>query len=283
MDVIKKDILIQLLSVCALFLIFVIFLSNAQKPQKVYPAQGFFPTSTPAPFSPFPYQPPKIPYSRAYLTMLVGDSIVASLGPNAASLRLHLIELYPDHEFVNYNYGFGATSIETLPDRLIKDSVYEGQNFPAILSQGFDLIIIESFGYNPLSQLTEKEGLAKHMRILDESIKRIIKAKPESVVAIMTPIAPSKSLFAKGVYDLSTEQRISWANERVSYVEEVIKYARENEIPLINVYEKSLTPDGGGNLRYINPDDYIHPSQEGVDLMGKTIAEFIFSNKIFPE
>ncbi|KKQ98575.1 MAG: hypothetical protein UT24_C0009G0075 [Candidatus Woesebacteria bacterium GW2011_GWB1_39_12] len=285
MDIQKKDVFIRLLSLSVLFLIFVASLSNVQRPQKVNPARGFNPTYTPTPipFNPFPYKIPTIPYSRAYRTMLVGDSIVGSLGPNADRLRQHLIVFYPSHEFVNYNYGFGATSIETLPERLAENTVYRGQSYQPILSQGFDLIIVESFGYNPLSQLNEGEGLAKHMQILDENIKKIIIEKPHSVVAIMTPIAPNKSYFAKGVYDLSSEERIKWANERISYIEAVIVYAKDNEIPLINVYEKSLTAQDDGNLAYINPDDYVHPSAEGIELISRTIAEFIFSAKIFPE
>ncbi|OGM25887.1 hypothetical protein A2962_00470 [Candidatus Woesebacteria bacterium RIFCSPLOWO2_01_FULL_39_61] len=285
MEVLKKNILIELLSISILFFIFIIFLSGAQKPQTVYPAQGFIPapSPTPTPFNPFPYNPPKIPYSRAYRIMLVGDSIIASLGPNAQLLRQHLIELYPEHEFVNYNYGFGATSIETLPERLSQETTYKEQKFQSILSQGFDLIIIETFAYNPLPQYSDGEGLAKHISTLDESIKQIILKKPEAVVTIMTPIAPSKTLFAKGVYDLTPIERAEWAEERIVYINKVIEYAREKQIPLINVYEKSLTPQGEADLKYINPDDYIHPSAAGVDLISRTIADFIFSKKIFPE
>ena len=287
MEIPKKDTLIQLLSFSALFLIFVIHLSFVQKPQKIYKASGFFPTPTltpiPTPFNPFPYKPPTLPNSRSYRLMLVGDSIIASLGPNAEALRQHLIKLYPEHEFVNYNYGFGATSIETLPDRLRKETEYQGQKFQSILSQGFDLIIIESFAYNPLSQKNDGEGLSKHIQILDESIKKIIKERPESVVAIMTPIAPSKTYFASGVYDLSSEERTKWAEERILYIEGVTKYAKENKIPLINVYEKSLTSERDVDLKYVNKDDYIHPSATGIDLITETIANYIYDNKIFPE
>lgn len=279
----KKKIFIPALIASALFFIFIIFLSGVQKFKKVNPIQEFFPISTATPKNPFPYKIPAIPYSRAYRIMLVGDSMVDALGPNAPLLRQHLIELYPNHEFVNYNYGFGATSIETLPKRLTSNTTYKGQNFPAILSQGFDLIIIESFAYNPLEQSVAEEGLAKHRKILDESIREIIKTRPNSVVALMVTIAPNKSHFAQGVYDLSTKERIRWANERISYIESTIEFAKENNIPLINVYEKSLTLEGTGNLKYINPDDYIHPSAEGVDLISKTIADFTFANKIFPE
>lgn len=281
----EKEFNIIFLALTALFIIFVPFFPFSQKPQSTKFARNniTLQAPTPTPFNPFPYKPPKIPYSRSYLTMLVGDSMVGALGPNANLLRQHLMELYPTHEFVNYNYGFGATNIETLPDRLTKDTVYKGQNFLAILSQGFDLIIIESFAYNPLSESTEGENVSKHIQILDESIRQIIRTRPNSIVAIMVTIAPNKTLFAKGVYDLSVKERVLWAQERISYIEAVINYAREREIPLINVYEKSLTPTGDGDLKYINPDDHIHPSAEGVDLMCKTIAEFIFTNKIFPQ
>jgi len=244
---------------------------------------GLQSTPTPTVFDPFPYSPPKIPVSRAYRIMLVGDSMVDALGLNANLLRQHLIEYYPEHEFVNYNYGFGATSIETLPERLENQTLYNGASFPAILSQGFDLIIIESFAYNPLSQNEVGQGLEKHKKILDDSIRQIISKRPEVVVAIMATIAPSKTHFAKGVYELSPEERTRWAEERIAYIESTVAYAKENNIPLINVYEKSLNSDGSGNLIYINPDDYIHPSVEGIDLISKTIAEFIYTKKIFPE
>lgn len=227
------------------------------------------PIITPTPFNPFPYVLPKIPYARSYLTLLVGDSIVGSLGPNADVLRQNLIYLYPNHEFVNYNYGFGSTNIASLPERLTQGTSYEGQEFPAILSQGVDLIIIESFAYNPLSEKPENENISKHIQILDESIKKIIQTRPKTAVAIMTPIAPNTKYFAKGVYDLSDEERALWAEQRIMYIEAVIEFANKNNLPLINVYEKSLTPTGDGDLKYINPDDYIHPSHNGVILMSK--------------
>jgi hypothetical protein len=215
--------------------------------------------------------------------MLIGDSIVESLGPNANLLREHLIEYYPAHEFVNYNFGLGATNIETLPDRLAIETEYKGRKVPSVLSQGFDLIIIESFAYNPLSHEYKSAGVEKHIQILDESVRRIIKEKPNTIVALMTPIAPNKKMFAKGVYDLSDEERTSWVEERLQYIYAVSDYAKRNGIPLIDVYEKSVNNDGDGELKYINPDDFIHPSHEGIDLMSRTIADFIFTNKIFPQ
>lgn len=231
----------------------------------------------------FPYQRPSIPVKKAYLTFLVGDSIIAALGKNANQLREDLIVNYPTHEFVNYNYGFGSTNILTVPDRLEKPTTYLGETFPPINEQGFDLIIFESFAYNPLSQYPLAEGLKKQTEILDLSIKAVIKKHPSSVVAIMVPIAPSEEFFAKGVIDLTIEARKQWVEERVAYIKNAIEFAQKNNIPLINVYEKSLTEDGKADLKFINPSDYIHPSKEGIKLISKTIADYILENHIFPE
>lgn len=230
-----------------------------------------------------PYQRPSIPQKRAYITFLVGDSIVAALGKNANLLREALIAHYPTHEFVNYNYGFGSTNILTVPDRLNSQTSYLGETFPPIQDQQFDLIIFESFAYNPLSELPLAEGLNKQIEILDKSIREIITRHPSSVVAVMTPIAPSEEFYAQGNRDLKPEIRKQWVEERLAYIKNAVEFAQKNNIPLINVYAKSLSPDGKVDLKYIDQSDYIHPSKEGVTLISKTIADFIFQNQIFPE
>ncbi len=116
-----------------------------------------YPTATP--FAPFPYNRPTITKKQSYLTYLVGDSNIEALGVNANDLRLKLLAHYPNNEFVNYNYGFGSTNILTLPARLTTETTYKNSTFPPILKQGFDLIIIESFAYTPLSEYSLTEGL----------------------------------------------------------------------------------------------------------------------------
>lgn len=264
-----------------LIIILAIFVGYEIFTGKLYPSP--VPVSTTTPFNPFPYVIPQIPQKRSYLTYLVGDSIVESLGLNAEGLREDLIKLYPNHEFVNYNYGFGSTNILSLEDRLTKETTYQGTKYPPILHQGFDLIIIESFGYNPLSQFPLNQGLIVYEQTLDSDIKQIIAQKPNSVVAIMTPIAPNQENFAKYNFMLSPQVRASWVEERRAYIQKAIDYATSHNIPLINVYQKSLLPDGDGNLKYINTSDYIHPSTEGIKLIEQTIADFVHKNQIFPD
>jgi len=239
--------------------------------------------ASPTPFDPFPYNPPAITRSRSYRTILVGDSMVAALGLNAEPLRQALLLYYPDHEFVNYNYGFPSTNILSLPDRLSIETTSQGRNYQSILSQGFDLIIIESFAYNPLSEMSLLDGLEKQNEVLENTVLELIRKHPESAIAFLTTIAPNKDLFVKNVYDLSDAERLLWVEERVAYIKNHIRFAKDKNIPLIDVYKQSLTETGDGDIKYINPDDNIHPSNEGVDLIVKTIAQFIYDNQIFPE
>jgi len=222
--------------------------------------------------SPFPYKIPTVQVSPSYLTALVGDSITNSLGENANKLRLDLIRYYPGHEFVNYNYGYSSTNIESLPGRL-----------DSILDKDLDLVVIESFGYNPLSQYPLEKGLQIQKDILDKSVREIIQKKPDAVIVFMTPIALNRETFGKGVLNLTQEQRDQWVNERIAYIKNHVDFAKEKGIPIIDVYQKSLNKEGDGDLKYINPSDHIHPSDEGIKLISQSIADFIFQNKIFPQ
>lgn len=271
----KKILLFTLLfTLTGLFL----FLFQLFSPQLSTPSS----LPTPTPFNPFPYQLPTIKAKPAYVSVLAGDSMTEALGPNAEPLRQKLLAHYPEKEFVNLNYGFGGQNILTLERRLTETTTFQGNTFPPLLEQKFDLIIIESFAYNPLSHLPLKEGLEKQTEALDQAVRQIIKTHPQSALVFLTTIAPNKKMFAQGVYELSAEERAQWAEERIAYLENHIQYAQAHQIPLINVYQKSLAPDGDGDLKYINPDNYLHPSHEGIELISSSIANFIFENKIFP-
>ncbi len=235
---------------------------------------------TPTPYQ-FPYKSPRIEKSRSYRTILVGDSITASLGANANVLREYLIDYYPENEFVNYNYGYGSTNIESLPTRLHEQTTYLGATNPPILKQGFELIIIESFAFNPLSEYTLDEGLKKQTEVLEQSVRDILREKPDVALAFMIPIAPSLSEFGKGTVDLSPDQRSYWATERIAYIDNHRKFAEDHGIPVIDVYQASLKDDGTVDLKYV-ADDFIHPSEEGIKLISREIADYIYVNEIFP-
>ncbi len=236
---------------------------------------------TPTPYQ-FPYKNPIIAKNRSYRIIIVGDSIVNTLGLNANVLREDLIKYYPDNEFVTYNYGYPSTNVLSLYQRLTettKNGTIENQ---AILTQRFELIIVESFGYNPLSEFPLTEGLQKQNEELERSVRKILLERPNAALAFLTPIAPDPINFARGTRDLSPIVRKQWVAERVAYIDNHRKFAKEKGIPVIDVYKASLKSDGIVDRSYIS-DDFIHPSKKGVELMSQTIADYIFKNKIFPQ
>lgn len=146
-----------------------------------------------------------------------------------------------------------------------------------------DVIMVESFGYNPLSQFPREEGLKIQTKALDEIMNLLTDKHPNAVIVFVATISPSKAFYGTNILNISTTERINQAEERIEFIKNHIKYANSHNIPLVNIYEKSLMPDGDGNLEYINPDDYIHPSAVGIDHIGTELASFVYDSKILPE
>lgn len=219
----------------------------------------------------------KVTYPQDFTIVLVGDSMTEAFG-NSTELRANLKEYYPNKSFEVLNYGFGSTNILTIPDRLEKTTFYT-RDFRPITDIDFDLIVIESFGHNPLSQFPLEEGLKKQNETLDKIVS-ILKAKnPQAKIVFMTTISPSKVLYATGTVELSREKRLEWATERIAYIKNHIDYANKNNIPLVNAYEKSLI-EGDLNIDLVNDKDFIHPSPTGVIFLSKILADEIYNQKL---
>ena len=225
------------------------------------------------------YEPPKIATASSYTVIFTGDSMTEALGENFDSLRLDLTKYYPKKVFGLFNYGFGSTNILSIKDRLNHDTVYQGGNFQAILNRYFDIILIESFGNNPLSEFSLEQGLQKQTAALDQVVAQLADTHSNSLIIFIATVSPS-SLYGKGVVGLSPQIRIQWANERRAYIENHISYAKKHNIPLINVYEKTLDKNGLTINKYINPSTYIHPSNAGVNLISQMIADYLYQNHI---
>lgn len=232
------------------------------------------PTPTPTP-KPTPIVLKQALPRDAYTIILVGDSMTESLGPNTNKLREYLEVNYPSKVFGINNLGEGSTNILSVQEKLEKD---------ILPSREFEVIIIESFGYNPLSDLTLEEGLKKQTETLDKIVSSIreakSKAKVNSIIVFLATIAPNWDNYGKGAVNLSAEERRKWADERSAYINNHIQYAKSHDIPLINVYEKSLNAQGTGSLDYIEGATFIHPNEKGIELISKEIADFLFNNKI---
>ncbi len=220
-----------------------------------------------------------------YQIVMVGHSMTRALGPHGGSFSTFINDLYrPSHRgIIIDNYAVGSTNVLSLQKQMTTAITLEDKSVrPALLSRQFDVILIESFGYNPLSQFPMDEGLRKQREALDETMKILLKTHPHSRIVFVATIAPNKETYAQKILPyLTVSDRILEAQERMTYIKSHMSYAREHNIPLVDIYDKSLI-DGDGDISLINPDDNIHPSFTGVDFIGHELANFIYDNKILP-
>ena len=217
--------------------------------------------------------PQTIKPKDTYSIVLVGDSMTDYLG-DGADLKANLKKHYPNKQIAIHNFSVGSTNIITLPERLQNLTNYNGKISEPILNTNFDLIIIESFGHNPLPEFSGE--------VIDHSRAMIKQRQPLARVVLMATIAPHIDRYAEGVVNLTTGERRKWAKQRADYIKNHIEYAKKNNLPLINVYEKSLDNSGGGNIDLINTGDFIHPSVTGVEFISREIADYIFKERLLP-
>lgn len=220
----------------------------------------------------------KVKYPQDYTLVLVGDSMTEKLG-NSDELRAYLKKYYPNKSFEILNYGFGSTNILSVDERLKKET-FHGRKFMPILNIAFDVILVESFGHNPLSEFPLEEGLKKQTEALDRIVEDIKKENSDAKVVFVATIAPNIQKYALNQVTLDTKTRAKWATERMRYIQNHIDFAKAHNIPLIDIYDASLKGDQGGNLDYIDNKDYIHPSPNGVYFISEAIAKGLFEQNI---
>lgn len=226
---------------------------------------------------------PVIKPKNEYTILLLGDSMVDTLRTHEQILIDRLKEYYQNEEFKILNYGFGATNIISVKDRIERETEYQNNYYPPIENIDFDIIFVESFGHNPLSQFPINSGLDIQTQELQDIYISLRESHPDSRIVFFATISPNKKLYGSNAVDLSEEDRIKWADERISYIKNHIQFAEDNGIPILNIFEKSLTENGDGDIRYISDSDYIHPSAEGVYFIYEEIGKFIIENKLLPE
>lgn len=222
----------------------------------------------------------KVKYPQDYTIVMVGDSMTETLG-NSDEIKENLSDYYPGKSFEVLNYGFGATNILSVVDRITKETQH-GRAFRPISEIDYDVILLESFGQNPLSQYPLEQGLKKQTEELAKIVKILKETNPKGKIVFVVTISPNKKIFAQNQVELSDETRSQWVGERISYMKNHEAFAKSNSIPVINIFEISLLENNDGNPDFISTQDYIHPSPTGIKFISRVIADFIYENKIFP-
>lgn len=206
---------------------------------------------------------------------LLGDSMIDTLGPDFPALKQILKDTYPHIESDILNYGVGGTNIDYGIQRITSDYDYLGNSIPSLSSQQPDIVIIESFGYNPYPY--DAGALDTHWLALAKAVDTVEQTIPNAKIIIAVTIAPNETTFTQGALGLNftVEERKTKTNIIKSYLESTIRFAQGEKLPLADAYTASLTSEGTGNTVFINPGDNIHPSDEGKMLFAQAILATI--------
>ena len=230
------------------------------------------------------YASPTLQKSDIYNIYLIGDSMTHALGPRGGRFTEVISKAYPGAFFEVSNYAEAGQNIEMMEEHLYKVVTPAGD---VTLKPVFDgdpqVIIIESFGYNPLSQHGLEGGLKKQNEVLTHIMQKLTERFPNTVIFFMATIAPDRDTYGRKVLKSDSQGSRLQADERIAYIKNHIKFAQDHNIPIIDVYSESLDAQGDGDTKYINPDDNIHPSAEGLELMSQVMTKRIQEENIFPQ
>ncbi len=223
---------------------------------------------------------PRRARKNAFIIAAIGDSMTDTLGPDLGGLAGKLNRAYPGVSFSLLNYGVGATNIDHGITRITNDYDYMGRHVPSLVSQRPDVIVIESFGYNPYP--FDEGAMDKYWLALSRAVDTIRSNLPEARIVIAATIAPNWDAFGDGAPGVSFSDQAKREHVTVvkRYLENTVRFAQSQGLPLADAYHPSLQADGNGKLQYINGGDHIHYSDSGRDLFGRTVTQSIVANKL---
>jgi hypothetical protein len=209
---------------------------------------------------------------------LLGDSMTDTLGPDAIPLRDALKNIYPKTNFTIINNGVGGTNSDYGLLRVTQSYNYLGNHIPSLISTNPDLVIIESFGYNPFSY--DIGALDHEWLTLDAIVKTIKHDLPETKIMMASTIAPNSNVFGDGAAGLkfSHQDKVERTTNIKKYLENALRYAKSQNIPAADAYHPSLDASANGKIEYINPGDHIHYSDTGREFYCQILARTIIEN-----
>lgn len=236
-------------------------------------------TPTPTP-PPIPAAATKVARKKEFTISIIGDSMVDTLGPDGGGLDTKLRTIYPKSSFTIINHGVGATNIDYGLERLTNGYTYLGESRPSVISQKPDVIVIESFGYNPYPY--DEGAISKHWTQLAAMVNTIRTQLPQAKIVIATTIAPNWDVFGDGApfINMSPEGKKQKVATIKQYLESTVSFARGEHLPLADAFHPSMDSQGNGKIGFINGGDHIHYSGEGRSFMASTIARTISENRL---
>ena len=223
----------------------------------------------------------KNPVRATYSLVVLGDSMVDTLGRSLPDLKSLMASNFPKYSFAILNYGFGATDLESGLARLTSGTVYLNKYYPPLLSFQPDILVVESFAYNHWTG--DKSDLDRQWLTYSKIIDTVREKSPATKIIFATTIAPNALKYGDGV--LNWGKDLKWQSAQITraYLQNMIGFATSQNIPLADAYTPSLDNDGNGLLEFISSYDNLHPSKEGAVFFSKKIVEAIKQNDLIPE
>ncbi|MDF2958456.1 MAG: hydrolase family protein [Paenibacillus sp.] len=207
----------------------------------------------------------------------LGDSMTAFWGPEMPELKDALARHFPDQPFELLNYGVSGTRSEYGIYRITHDFPNPfGSGVQKCLSAASpDLVIVESFAYN--HRLDGIDWIKNYQNVLRRLIQVLQETTPAKVLFLVT-IPPDRDHFLDHVptyKDVTLELRQQWGHGSEMYLESAVDFAKEEQLPLINVFERVKEQVAAGTpIRwYIDQNDHIHPSRFAYELIAEEIAQ----------
>lgn len=216
----------------------------------------------------------------SYTIALLGDSMIDTLGPDAPHLKSKLNARYPGISFQIINYGVGGTNIDYGLERITSNYQYLGRDVPALVTTHPDIVVVESFGYNPYS--FENGAIDTHWLALAAIVDKLKAHLPGVKIIIAATIAPDAKTFGDGASGISFSPDDKWKRVDVikKYLDSTVKFAQSQRLPLADAFHPSLGADGNGKQIYINPGDHIHYSDAGRELFANAVTSAITANRL---
>lgn len=220
------------------------------------------------------------PIKTTYVIALLGDSMTDTLNYYQSYFKSLLSKQYPHYSFGVLNFGQGSTDLESGLKRLTEGTTYEGRYYPSVLSYKPDLLIIESFAYNPWS--SKETDLNRQWITYAKMIDEIKSKSPDTKILFAASIGPNSSSFGDGKLNWTASQKKEKTDTIKKYLLNLIRFTQSQNLPVIDAYTSSLTSTGEGKPEFISSSDHIHPSQKGAQFFFDTVISEIEKNKIFP-
>ena len=247
------------------------------------PSPALIPVATEsAVATPSPTPAPRTARKKSWTVTLLGDSMIDTLGPVGSGLAGRLNAVYPNATFTIINHGVGAENIDSGLRRLTNGYSYLGLGRNSVVSEKPDIIVVESFGYNPYPSADINEALTRHWLKLADIVDTIRRELPETKIMFAATIAPNWDVFGDGApgISFSAQGKLDKVTEIKKYIENTAAFAKSQGFPLADAYHSSMDAKGNGKLSFINAGDHIHYSDSGRAFFSQTVAAAIISNRL---